>query len=720
MAAQIQAAQHFRNVQIFKTQSLGLGSYGAVFRAKADRLPCAAKLLHPILFQDRDPGARRIQQRFEQECQFLSGIRHPNIVQYLGTCRDHESGFPALLMELMDESLTHFLENSQEPLPYHLEVNLSHDTALALDYLHTHGIVHRDLSSNNVLLIAGSRAKVTDFGMSKLLDTTLHMTPQTQCPGTMAYMSPEALRIPPVYTKKLDCFSFGVLAIQITTRQFPDPGPAKQVVEDPRSPVGTIEMPVLERERRKRHIYLITPNPPLLLTALRSLEYHERNRPSAQELCDQLATLKEDPQYTQSVQQAQERGRGGTSATADVAHLAQLQRSLAVRDCGIQYLQEQLQEKDATTAANQQEIQQLQQESEEKTHIIEARDRQLRDLNQQLQTNEQVTAELQQKEGRIRDLQEIISAKDEQLQEQQMPNFTALEWRQNKPAPDSMSRGDGSVTEDGNVVYCRSGKKMYAYSSQMDNWTNLPDCPNTSSTLALVNGLLTAVGGSKSGTPTNALVSLTGTESERKWSEHFPPMPTKRSCPAVVCSGRSLVAAGGKGEMRLLSTVEVMGTDVLQWFTASGLPHLFFNASVTVIGDNLYLLGGLDEYGRTKSVLTCSLTALLQSCQPQSLGGRLNTLTLAEDPRHRVADVPVYMSPCTTLCGQLLAVGGWNNPYDRSDAVYKYDPTKNTWNIISHIPSFPFGASPLVAPLPGNKLVVCCGQSVYTASIVQH
>ncbi len=220
-----------------------------------------------------------------------------------------------------------------------------------------------------------------------------------------------------MYTKKLDCFSFGVLGIHITTRHFPDPGPAKQVVEDPRSPVGTTEMPVLERERRKRHIDLITPNHPLLLTALRCLEYYERNRPSAQELCDQLATLKEDPQYTQSVQQVQERGRGGTGATTDIAakddQIAELQRRLAIRDCDIQYLQEQLQE----------EREAKEQQVCETTHVIEARDRQLRDLNQQLQTNEQVTAEFQQnllqKEGRIRDLQESISAKDEQFRQLQ-------------------------------------------------------------------------------------------------------------------------------------------------------------------------------------------------------------------------------------------------------------------------------------------------------------
>ena len=117
-------------------------------------------------------------ERFEQECQFLSGVRHPNIVQYLGVSRDPESGLPVLLMELMDSSLTRFLEQSEEPLHFHIQLNLCHDIALALTYLHSNGIIHRDLSSNNVLLIgSGNRAKVTDFGMSKLADANLRINP---------------------------------------------------------------------------------------------------------------------------------------------------------------------------------------------------------------------------------------------------------------------------------------------------------------------------------------------------------------------------------------------------------------------------------------------------------------------------------------------------------------------------------------------------------------
>ncbi len=90
----------------------------------------------------------------------------------------------------------------------------------------------------------------------------------------------------------------------------------------------------------------------------------------------------------------------------------------------------------------------------------------------------------------------------------------------------------------------------------------------------------------------------------------------------------------------------------------------------------------------------------------------------AEDPRvwRRVADVPVYDSTCTTLCGQLLAVSGENNDSTDSDAVYMYDPTKNTWNIISSMPTA--DCSPLVAPLPGNKFMVVCRDIVFIASVV--
>ena len=81
---------HFKLVHVYKEQSLGIGAYGKVCRARCDDLICAAKVIHETLFE---PGVqyqiapqrehRLPIRRFEQECEFLSTLRHPNIVQYL-------------------------------------------------------------------------------------------------------------------------------------------------------------------------------------------------------------------------------------------------------------------------------------------------------------------------------------------------------------------------------------------------------------------------------------------------------------------------------------------------------------------------------------------------------------------------------------------------------------------------------------------------------------
>ena len=215
----------YQRVQILKNEQLGVGAYGSVCRARLDQLVCAAKVLHQALFSMQDPGTHHALERFRSECEILSRMRHPNIVQYIGTATDPESRLPVLLMEMLDCSLTSYLERDATILSYHLLINFSHDISMAVAYLHSNGILHRDLSSNNVLLLAGVRAKVTDFGMSNLL-SHLNRSRITKCPGSPNYMAPEAVAEPPVYNEKIDIFSMGVLFIQMMTKRFPDPGPA--------------------------------------------------------------------------------------------------------------------------------------------------------------------------------------------------------------------------------------------------------------------------------------------------------------------------------------------------------------------------------------------------------------------------------------------------------------------------------------------------------------
>ena len=297
----------FKNVQLFKNETLGSGSYGAVCKAKCDQLICAAKLLYPVFFQsiflpDLPKDDIHPFYRFEEECRFMSSINHPNIVQYLGTYRDPETNAPVLLMELMDESLTHFLESSPGDIPHHVQVNLSQDIAQALAFLHANRIIHCDLSSNNVLLISGGRAKVSDFGMFK--NANLSQVALTRCPGTPPYMAPEALDNPPLYTEKLDIFSFGVLLIQIMTRLFPEPSEQFEtvVIPSPRDPSVKVKskIPFPELTRRQAHISRIETDHSLLPIAIECLKDEAVERPFAHKLCESLDILKKSARYEES------------------------------------------------------------------------------------------------------------------------------------------------------------------------------------------------------------------------------------------------------------------------------------------------------------------------------------------------------------------------------------------------------------------------------------
>ena len=336
----------FDTVHLFKDQCLGIGSYGVVCKAKCDDLLCAAKVIHAALLDRMAypsvPGNREHRlpiRRFEQECELMSAIRHPNIVQYLGVHRDQDTGRPVLLMELMDCSLTHFLETSPQPIPYHIQVNIGNDIVLALSFLHSNGIVHRDLSSNNVLLIGNIRAKVTDFGMASLSD----LNPQaahptfTICPGTDVYMPPEAIKEKPTYTEKLDCFSFGVIAVQILTQQFPKPGERQKAIEiDQPGLPSKVYVPVSEIERRQTQISELDQSHPLLPIALECLKDNDIERPSARQLCKRILNLKESPNYSESTRATQQMDQDNTDK--EDKQISELRRQLQIQADEIQQL----------------------------------------------------------------------------------------------------------------------------------------------------------------------------------------------------------------------------------------------------------------------------------------------------------------------------------------------------------------------------------------------
>ena len=690
------ATLRFKRIQLFKDQVLGIGSYGKVCKAKCDNLLCAAKLIHETLF---DPTAQQLvapqrehrlpMRRFVQECEFLSTIRHPNIVQYLGIYRDPDTDLPALLMELMNDSLTHFLESSTQPIPYHIQVNICHDIILALSFLHSNNIVHRDLSSNNVLLIGNAiKAKVTDFGMTRLCDEnqqTTHFS-YTTCPGTNVYMPPEAVRDNPVYTEKIDCFSFGVIVVQILTQHFPKPGDRCEQINFPSSPSGIAEVPVSEIKRRDNHISKIDPNNGLLQISLNCLKDKDVERPSAQQLCEKIAALKEAPEYSESVRTAvEERSTpehgAGDEREKEIRSLRQ-QHTLQIYE-----LEQVLREKDELIAAGQQrlrdEIGQLERENDEenqrlvgelqeKDRVIEEKERQLRRLNQQLEQCEQVIAQFQRRIAKLEQLRPPTAVAS-RCQQQGINDSGRIKmtWRDGKKAPCRSSTCYSAVVDSTELYFRARDRTVFAYTISTSTWSQLPKSPNSYCPLVIVNNLLTLIGGYLNGKITNQLFSLTGEGGGRRWTEEFPPMPTKRRYSTALCTGTVLIVAGGDSEESELKTVELMNTETLQWSTAADLPEPVLFAPKAVCGDYVYVLSSLKS--DSKSMYTCPVSALIQSCSSRP------TVNVWK----KVTAPPVTATTCVSILGRLLTIGGRNSNDEPTTAVHMYNPTTDSWEVIS-------------------------------------
>ena len=257
-----------------------------------------------------------------------------------------------------------------------------------------------------------------------------------------------------------------------------------------------------------------------------------------------------------------------------------------------------------------------------------------------------------------------------------------LTWETRRNAPWRMTRG--AAVAHGSVGYFSSlgSHDVFAYDSEKDDWSKLPECPQRDFGLAVINNLLTAVGGLSSGpfSYTNRLVSFNGS----KWVTIFPPMPTKRDWLAVISAQNYLIAAGGGvGIAETLSTVEVMNIATREWYTAASLPEPVYRMLATVCGGRLYLLGGGDKiYRLTHAVFTCTLDSLLHSCHPPS---QTPPHTNEAGVWQRIAHVPMTYSTCTTLNGRVLAVGGRDSHGTRTADVYMYNADSDSWPLVGHM-----------------------------------
>ena len=177
-----------------------------------------------------DLGGKVNAERFRREIHIAAGLQHPCIVPVLTT--GVMEGVPYYTMPFVaGESLRTRIRSGQL-LPVSRAVRVLRDVASAMAHAHEHGVAHRDLKPDNVLLSSGY-AVVTDFGVAKAVSSARNhddqeLTSHGMTVGTPAYMAPEQATADPAADHRVDVYALGVMAFELFTGQRPFVGKSSQ------------------------------------------------------------------------------------------------------------------------------------------------------------------------------------------------------------------------------------------------------------------------------------------------------------------------------------------------------------------------------------------------------------------------------------------------------------------------------------------------------------
>ena len=189
---------------------LGFGGQGAVYRAHdtyLDRI-VAIKTIPTRVSEEIDDVLR--------EARINSRLRHPNIVEIITLVPDKNS--TNIVMELLPGSLKDYLENAKD-IDLDASLNIVAQVCSAINYAHQQHIYHRDLKPANILMTEDGTPKVSDFGLSRAIDTQLYTT--IGMSGTPAYMAPELFQNSVTIGPAGDIYAIGAMLYELIVGEIP-------------------------------------------------------------------------------------------------------------------------------------------------------------------------------------------------------------------------------------------------------------------------------------------------------------------------------------------------------------------------------------------------------------------------------------------------------------------------------------------------------------------
>lgn len=206
-------------------EGIGSGGFGAVYRAKQPSVnrEVAVKIILP-----ERAKSEYFVKRFDAEAQLVAKLEHPYIVPLYDYWRDEEGAF-LIMRWLHGGSLREHLAN--KPVLADDLMRFVQQIGDALSFAHEHGVVHRDLKPDNILLDEKGNFYLTDFGIAKDLKGEIELSTLGGVTGTPAYLSPEQAMGNQV-TAQSDIYSFGVVLYELCTGEhpFPKANPTQQIL----------------------------------------------------------------------------------------------------------------------------------------------------------------------------------------------------------------------------------------------------------------------------------------------------------------------------------------------------------------------------------------------------------------------------------------------------------------------------------------------------------